>query len=100
MAQIILKACAPNASDRWQDPAQMGQALVNYMQTNRVNATPIISPVSAEPPIPEELPAEEPEEEELRTDDNGLTKHAVIQPKVSLNGLKQVFIITDFSAED
>ena len=38
--------------------------------------------------------------EELRTDDNGLTKHAVIQPKVSLNGLKQVFIITDFSAED
>ena len=38
--------------------------------------------------------------EELRTDDNGLTKHAVIQPKVSPNGLKQVFIITDFSAED
>jgi rod shape-determining protein MreC len=38
--------------------------------------------------------------EELRTDDNGLTKHAVIQPKVSLNDLKQVFIITDFSAED
>ena len=69
MAQIILKACAPNASDRWQDPAQMGQALVNYMQTNRVNATPIISPVSTEPPIPEELPVEEPEEEELRTDD-------------------------------
>lgn len=44
MAEIILKACAPDPKDRWQDPAQMGQALVNYMQRNSVNATPIIPP--------------------------------------------------------
>lgn len=44
MADIILKACAPDPKDRWQDPAQMGQALINYMQRNSVNATPIIPP--------------------------------------------------------
>lgn len=44
MAEIILKACAPDPADRWQDPAQMGQALVNYMQRNGVNDTPIIPP--------------------------------------------------------
>ncbi len=37
---------------------------------------------------------------EIRTDDNGLTKHAVLLPKVDLSALKQVFIITEFSAED
>lgn len=69
MAQIILKACAPNPSDRWQDPAQMGQALVSYMQTNRVNDTPIISAVEPEPLIPEEPAPAEPEEEQLETED-------------------------------
>ena len=28
MAEIILKACAPDPKDRWQNPSQMGQALV------------------------------------------------------------------------
>jgi serine/threonine protein kinase len=42
MAEIILKACAPDPEDRWQDPTQMGQALANYMQTNVVNDTPIV----------------------------------------------------------
>ncbi len=37
---------------------------------------------------------------ELRTDDNGLTRHAVLQPKVDMVTLKQVFVITDFSVED
>lgn len=44
MAQIILKACDPNPEVRWQDPLQMGQALVSYMQSNSVNDTPIIVP--------------------------------------------------------
>ena len=58
MAEIILKAIAPNPEDRWQDPLQMGQALVGYLQRNAVNDTPII-------PIPEpEAPAEEPIPEE------------------------------------
>lgn len=41
MAEIILKACAPEASERWQDPVEMGQAIVNYMQKNGVNDTPL-----------------------------------------------------------
>ena len=53
MAQIILKACAPNPADRWQDPVQMGQALVSYMQRGNVNNTPIIPvPETAEPEVP------------------------------------------------
>ena len=60
MAQIILKACAKNPEDRWEDPAQMGQELVEYMQRNSVNDVPIIpAPIEEEP---EEEP-EEPEEE-------------------------------------
>lgn len=42
MADIILKACAPDPKDRWQTPAQMGQALMDYMQRNSINNTPII----------------------------------------------------------
>ena len=42
MAEIILKACANNPSDRWQDPIQMGQAIVSYMQRNGANDTPIV----------------------------------------------------------
>lgn len=57
MAEIILKACAPDPADRWQDPAQMGQALVNYMQRNSVNDTPIVPP----PVLPQEE-TDEPEE--------------------------------------
>lgn len=45
MAEIILKACAPDPTNRWQDPIQMGQALVSYMQRNGANDTPIV-PVS------------------------------------------------------
>lgn len=45
MAEIILKACAPKPEDRWQDPVDMGQALIAYLQRNRVNDTPIMPPV-------------------------------------------------------
>lgn len=51
MAEIILKAIAPNPEDRWEDPQQMGQALVSYMQRNSVNDTPIV-------PVPD-IPTEE-----------------------------------------
>ena len=68
MAQIILKACHADPAERWQDPVQMGQALVSYMQSHSVNDVPIV-PVPAEEP---EFPAEEPQPEsepELRTED-------------------------------
>lgn len=42
MAEIILKACAADPANRWADPLQMGQALVDYMQRNCVNDEPVI----------------------------------------------------------
>ena len=48
MAEIILKACALDPKDRWQDPIEMGQALVSYMQRNGVNDTPITPVVSSD----------------------------------------------------
>lgn len=44
MSEIILKACAVDPSERWQDPVEFGQALVAYMQRNGVHDTPIIPP--------------------------------------------------------
>lgn len=67
MAEIILKACAPNPEDRWQDPIQMGQALVSYMQRNGANDTPIVPvPVS----VPEEAPVVEATPDEIPTADS------------------------------
>lgn len=54
LAHIITKACAADPAQRWQDPAQMGQALVDYMQRNGVNNTPI---------IPEPVVFDEPKDE-------------------------------------
>jgi serine/threonine protein kinase len=68
MAEIILKACAPNPWERWQDPAQMGHALVNYMQRNCVNDTPIVPPpvvIQDEPEEIEEFLTEEENDAEL-----------------------------------
>ncbi len=48
MAEIILKACAPKPEERWQDPIEMGQAIVSYMQRNGANDTPIIPSVDEE----------------------------------------------------
>lgn len=64
MSEIILKACAINPEDRWQDPVEMGQALVSYMQRNGANDTPIVppAPVIEEVVLPEEPAAEQPVE--------------------------------------
>ena len=56
MAEIILKACALDPQERWEDPMQMGQALVSYMQRNGANDTPIVPA-----PIPVEETEENPE---------------------------------------
>ena len=53
LSEIILKACNTRMEDRWQDPAQMGQMLVSYMQKNGAFDTPVI-PVPAEPEEAEE----------------------------------------------
>lgn len=54
MAEIILKACAQNPENRWQDPIEMGQAIVSYMQRNGANDTPIIPIAPVEEPVAEE----------------------------------------------
>ena len=61
MAEILAKACAPDPADRWKDPMEMGQALMDYMQRNTINDTPIAPPrakIVVEEPV--EAPAEEP----------------------------------------
>ena len=55
MSEIILKACNPNPDERWQNPEELSQALVSYMQRNGANDTPIV-------PATIELPDEELEE--------------------------------------
>ena len=75
LSEIILKACAPEAAQRYTDPAQLGQALTAYMQRNSVNATPIVPPEQESQEVePEENDVSDPEEflpdmteEELQT---------------------------------
>ena len=78
LAEIILKALAPKAEDRWTDPQEMGQALVSYMQRNAVNDTPVTPPstvisdpediVKPEPENPEESTPEEPTLDKIEED--------------------------------
>ena len=66
LSEVILKACAQDPRDRFENPMEMGRALVSYMQSNRVNDVPIVLPAEepvppvAQPeadPIPQEVPA-------------------------------------------
>jgi len=61
MAEIILKACSDNPDERWQDPAEMGQALVTYMQRNGAHDTPITPVFENETGEAVLTPNEEPE---------------------------------------
>lgn len=54
MAEIILKACCQNPAERWKDPVQMGQMLVNYMQKNGASNEPIVPPAALEEDIQSE----------------------------------------------
>ncbi|MBQ4642304.1 MAG: protein kinase [Oscillospiraceae bacterium] len=62
MSEIILKACAPNPEDRWQDPMQMGQAIISYMQRNGASDLPI-GPVPVEDDSDETTDTESSQEE-------------------------------------
>ena len=64
MAEIILKACAPDPADRWEDPKELGQALVAYMQRNGANDTPIVPPSIVPVEEIEPVPAEAFEDED------------------------------------
>ena len=58
MAEIICKACAYAPEDRWQTPAQMGHALISYMQRNGADDIPIAPPPQPEPEEPETVEEE------------------------------------------
>lgn len=95
MAEIILKACAPNPEDRWQDPIQMGQALVSYMQRNGANDTPIVPlPVTTEPETEEAAPLEDaPAEAEIPADAE--ITEAVLEPEDITEPELQCDIVSD-----
>ncbi len=71
MAEIILRACAPDPSIRWQSPEQMGLALMRYTQRNGMRSDPVVPPimrelmqkVEPEPFLPEEPMPRDQEEE-------------------------------------
>ena len=44
LSEIIGRACHPDPAQRWQDPTQMAQALIGYMQRNEVTDDPLVSP--------------------------------------------------------
>lgn len=63
MTAIIAKAIAADPADRWQTPAEMGHALISYMQRNGADDIPLVPPAPEPEPEIEEAPAEEPAEE-------------------------------------
>ncbi len=48
MAEIIRKACAYQPEDRYQTPAELKDAIVEYMKRNQVGDTPIVPPIQDE----------------------------------------------------
>jgi len=50
MSAILTKACAPNPADRWMDPREMEQALVDYMQSYTINTNSIMEPITSPSP--------------------------------------------------
>ncbi len=68
MAQIILRACAPDPAIRWKSPEQMGYALTRYLQRYGMRKTPVIPPILQElarknQPVVEEFLPEYPDDE-------------------------------------
>lgn len=88
LAQILLKAIDPDPANRWENPAQMGQMLVSYMQKNGAFDIPIIPPIpEPEPEIAE--PAKETSSDisemleiitEIEAEEN--VEHEVITPAI------------------
>lgn len=77
MAEIILKACDPDPENRWEDPAQMGHALVDYMQRNGAHDTPIVPPAVVVEDEEESAVTEEAEEAEIT--EEPATNEAIVE---------------------
>lgn len=87
MSDIILKACAYEQADRWQDPVEFGQALIAYMQRNGAHDTPIIPPAMEN--VTEDIVAEtskdisECTESDTETSDSNAAPVDVSQPDIA-----------------
>lgn len=91
MAEIILKACAPDPADRWADPKELGQALVAYMQRNGANDTPIVPP-SIIPVEEVEIPGAEDadwDEPDMDTQDEPAMTEDLVSDEQSAEGLEE-----------
>lgn len=82
MAEIICKACALNPEDRWQTPAQMGHALISYMQRNGADDIPIAPPAEPEPEEPEVVEEEAAETVESADNVEETTEEAAVSDDV------------------
>ena len=94
MAEIILKAIDPDPQLRWNDPVQMGQALVAYMQRNSVNDTPIVPPPVVMPE--DELEAESAMGEESLSSEEDVAEFTPDEQQIALDGfsLEQTKVIS------
>lgn len=108
MAEIIMKACAPNPEERWQDPSEMEQALVSYMQRNGANNTPIVPPVVhlSEPEMPSDLEegadvmCEQVAIESTSDEDSLVTDNTVEEAAGFANGDDDVSLTDLYTVED
>lgn len=77
MSEIILKACDPDPAKRWQDPIEMGQAIISYMQRNGANDTPIVppAPVLITEPIITDIPEIDDDTAELSDGNTAVDEH-------------------------
>lgn len=96
MAEIILKACAANPEDRWQDPVEMGQALVSYMQRNGAHDTPVVSQAI---PVTDTPEAEEGETVDTAEEDT-LTSDVIASVELALTGEVQEEAPAEDAAEE
>lgn len=107
MSEIILKACTPDPDERWQEPVQMGQAIVEYMQRNGALDTPIVpTPATELNDAPEEQSVEleesatEVEENEAVNSDPSADIVEENESNKSEDELENLTFLTDVTMED
>lgn len=79
LSEIITKACHADPAQRWQDPTQLAQALIGYMQRNEVSDTPLAPVTLPEEPSEADVDAFLPEisEDELAEEIEALPENEV-----------------------
>ena len=98
MGAIITKACAYAPEDRWQSPAELGHALISYMQRNGAEDIPIAVP---EEPEPEEEPVvEEPAEEAAEATVEAPVEEETSVEERACDEIAEEVIVEEAPAED